>query len=38
MRVHAFAAQLAVERFDERVVRRLAGPREVECDAPLVSP
>lgn len=33
MGVHAFAAQLAVERLDERIIRRLAGPGEVERDA-----
>ena len=38
MRVHAFAAQLTVERLDERIVGRLARAREVERHAPLVSP
>ena len=36
--VHAFAAQLAVERLDERVVGGLSWAREIERHAPLVSP
>jgi hypothetical protein len=38
MRVQAFASELAVERFDEAVVGRLAWPREVQHDTLLVSP
>src|SRR5258706_15291671 len=34
----AFGSELAVERFDEAVVRRLARPREVQHDIILVSP
>src|SRR3546814_15150257 len=36
--VHAVRPQPAVERLDERVVGRLAGAREVEDDAALISP
>src|SRR3546814_1340717 len=38
MGVQAFRPQPAVERLDERVVGRLAGAREVEDDAALISP
>ena len=38
MCVQAFGPKLSVEAFDERVVGRLAGPGEVECDAFLVCP
>jgi len=38
MRVQALGPELAVKRFDERVVRRLAWPGEVERDASLVGP
>src|SRR5579862_2346718 len=38
MRVQAFAPELAVEGFNEAIVRRLARPREVEHDTLLVSP
>lgn len=36
--VKAFAAELAIERFDKRIIGRLAGPREVEGDAFRVGP
>ena len=36
--VQTFRPELAVEGLDERVVGRLAGPREVEHDVPLVGP
>ena len=38
MRVQAFAPQLAVERFDECIVRGLSRPGEVRRDALLLSP
>jgi hypothetical protein len=38
MRIEALGSKLTVERLDERVVRWLAGPREVECDVALISP
>jgi len=38
MRVQALGPEPAVKRFDERVVRRLAWPGEVERDASLVGP
>ena len=38
MGVQAFAPQLAVEGFDERIVSRLARPGEVKRHAPLVGP
>ena len=38
VRIQAFAAEFAVERFDKRIVGRLAGPREVEGDAIRVGP
>src|SRR3546814_15254937 len=38
MGVQAVRPQQAVERVDERVVGRLAGAREVEDDAALISP
>ena len=38
MRVQAFVSELAVEGFDEAVVRRFARPREVQHDTLLVSP
>src|ERR1700679_2765088 len=36
--VQALRAEFAVERFDEAIIRRLAWPREVEDDAPLIGP
>src|ERR1700710_2397077 len=38
VRVQTFAPELAVERFDEAVVGRLARPREVQHGTFLVSP
>src|SRR4051794_6899323 len=38
VRVQTFASELAVERFDEAVVRRLSRPREIQHDTLLVSP
>lgn len=38
MRVQAFPAQLAVKRLDERIVGRLAWPREVERHAMRIGP
>ena len=38
MSVQAFAAELAVERLDERIIRWLAGPREVEGHTIRVGP
>lgn len=38
MSVQALRAELAVERLDEAVVRRLSGPGEVENDTLLISP
>lgn len=38
VRVQTFRAELAVKRFNEAVVGRLAGPREVENDAALIGP
>ena len=38
MRAQTFCSELAVEGFDEGVVRRLARAREVENDTTLVSP
>lgn len=36
--VQTFRPQLAVERFDEGIVGRLAGPAEVQCDAVGIGP
>lgn len=36
MRVQTLRAQAAVERFDKRIVRRFAGPAEVERDVVLI--
>lgn len=38
MGVEAFAAELAVEGFDEGIIRWLARPREVQFDTALVGP
>jgi hypothetical protein len=38
VRVQAFRAEPAIERFDEHIIRGLAGPGEVESDAALVGP
>lgn len=38
MGVEAFAAELAVERLDEGVIRWLARPGEVQLDAALIGP
>jgi len=38
VRVQTFASELAVEGFDEAVVRRLSRPREIQHDTLLVSP
>ena len=38
MRVQALPAELAIERFDKRVVGRFPGAREVEDDTLLISP
>ena len=38
MRVEALGAKSAIERLDERVVRRLARPGEVERDVVLIRP
>lgn len=38
VRVQTFRSELAVERFDERIVCRLARPGEVKHDALLIGP
>jgi len=38
MSVQALCPELAVKTLDEGVIGRFAGPREVQCDAVLVSP
>jgi hypothetical protein len=38
VRVEALCSELAVERFDERIVGRLPGSREVERDTTVIGP
>ena len=38
MRVQAFRAESAIERFDDRILCGLAGPGEVDGDAALLGP
>ncbi len=38
LRAQAFCPETPVERFDERIVCRLAGPRKIQCDALGVGP